>query len=464
MNKISLFFALALSLLFHGCRIGPKYSYPVTDVPVEWKYESSEICYTPCEDCWWHIFDDNVLNCLEDQALANNKDLYVAYERVVEARGQAGEAASPLFPNIDLRPSYFNEGILYQLYGLQPIQFKREHRRRDTFPLVVNYEIDLWGKIRQAYESAVYNAEAVEQELQNFMLILTSDVAYSYYTIRMIDSGTQFLEETLKILKKATKINLERFQAKINDKSDALRAELEYNETLDEYDRLVQQRGLEENRLALLLGVPASEFKVSFNPLYSLPPPIPPSLPSEVITQRADIAEAERIRASEHAMIGVAYASFFPSISLTGAIGFSSPEFHDFMKWKSRLWQIGLQSLQPLFDGGLRCSNLAIAISKFRQADAEYQNQVLVALQEVEDALLKLETLKLEYETMDISVKEAKDLNRIATNRYGSGITFYLDVIDAERQKLYTESNRILLLGERYFATIELIKALGGSW
>lgn len=445
-----------------ACQVGPKYTKPVTPIPQTWKNRENSQPIIRNVDNWWEIFDDVNLNELECQAIHHNKDVYAAFEKIIQARALAGIERSDIFPQLTLEPFYGNENILWMHY--HPTRVRREHRRRNEIPFVLNYEIDLWGKLQQAYESAFLNAESEAEVFRTTLLILTTDLAESYFQIRAYDADIKLLEETAESREKAFGIVNSRYEGKITNYSDVSRAEFEYKTTLAKCYAAKRLRDLEENKIAVLLGIPASLFKIDFMPLEQLPPVIPAGVPSDILLQRPDIAEAELTRGSEHAMIGVAYASFFPSISLTGFLGFSSPELKDFLSWKSRLWGMGASAFQTIFDAGELQSNLAFAIAKFREADAEYQQQVLEAFQEVEDALANLEGFKREYDSIEQSVKAAKKTYQIASDRYTKGITFYLDVVDSERQELDAERSLIDLLGKRYAATIQLIKALGGNW
>ena len=457
------FLILIFFAMLPGCRVGPPYIPPATEVPDAWKTAQNDadnvdenICY------WWEIFHDETLDELENQALENNHDVFIAFERVVQTRALAGIVESQLYPQINLSPNFFDELILYRLYD--PDRIQREHRRTQQLPLNLNYEVDLWGKLEQAYESVVLEAEAEEDAYQTVLLMLTTDLAESYYYLRTLDAEIDLLASTIETYKKGLEILKSRYQHKIINYLDVSRGELEYSNAKAEYQRVKTLRRLEENKIAVLIGVPPSDVTIEHKPIKGEPPKIPAGVPSDVLLQRPDIAEAERTRAAEHAKIGVAYASFFPSFTLTGALGWSSPNLKDFLTWKSRLWVLGANANQVVFDGGALFANLAFAISKFREADEEYQQVVLVAFQDVEDALTELEGLSNQYADIEESIKAAKNINKIAFDRYNKGVAFYLDVVISERDELTAERTLIKLQGERYEATIELIKALGGSW
>jgi multidrug efflux system outer membrane protein len=456
--------AIFLSIIacLSGCQPSSKYMETGTLVPEKWKHSENPNKSIPNVTNWWEVFEDEKLNEIECQALRNNKDIYIAFERILQAKALAGIAKSETYPQLDLEPFYTNEGILWMKFA--PTRILREHRRRNQIPFVLNYELDLWGKLEKTYQAAFLTLEAEKQAFNTSILILTTDLASSYFQIRTLDADIYFLNKILQSRKRALEILKSRYEAKIINYSDVSRAEYEYKYTQAMYFNSLKLRNLEENKIAVLLGMPASDFKIETLPLNQSPPIIPPGLPSDILHQRPDIAQAEFIMASENAMIGVAYASFFPSFSLTGALGFSSPELRDFLSWKSRLWRIGADVFQPIFDAGRLRSNLNFAKSKFREANDAYQQQVLIAFQEVEDALTNLEGLTNEYESLSQAVLAANKTYEIAFDRYIKGITFYLDVVDSERQALDAERDLIDLLGQQYAATIQLIKSLGGSW
>lgn len=449
-----------------GCQVGPMYEppdHPYT--PEKWKHEGSSESRDPLCN-WWEVFEDATLNELEEQALENNPDLYAAMERVFQARALAGVALSNLFPQISLVPSYSNQEILQKIFAAQPPipKFLREHQITNALPLNLTYEIDLWGMLYSNYQSANYFAESQEAAFQAAILTLTADLANSYFRLRTLDREIDLYLETIETRKIALEINQARYQMQLTDYSSVSRAALDLTNVEADYYEASRQRDIEENRIATLIGMPASDFDLLHSPLIGAPPAIPAGIPSDVLLQRPDIAAAERLRASDNAQVRVAYAAFFPQFSITAALGFSSPDLKHFLKWKSRYWQIGGTVNQFLFDGGERCSNLELAIAQFRETDDEYQSQVLTAFQEVEDALGNIEQYYFEAEKLRESTFSATTTYQIARDRYLQGVTFYLDVVDSERDLLNAQRAHLTAEGLRYSATIQLIKALGGMW
>ncbi len=483
-------FPLGFLLFLMSCSLEPRYRGPIVEVPGEWKStqirdateESSEeqdsdsVSTSLVDDSrvenWWEIFHDDILNWLELQLLENNKDLSVAIQKVFESRAVAGVRGADLYPQLSLTPYYENIGALVKIFGLPtpppgfppPPTIIRTHQLFYILPLKLSYELDLWGKVKNTEKAALLDVEAQEMALRTTLLILTSDLAVNYFRLRAFDAQLKLLADTTKIRKDALDIIRDRYDQGFVNYSDVTRAEsLFYNAESQYFDSL-RSRALKENMIAVLIGVPPSVFTLEYNPLNSLPPSVPSGIPSEVLLKRPDLMEAEKTAASEHAMIGVAYASFYPSISLTGYLGYSSPDLRDFLTWKSRLWAFGGNMTAPIFDGYRNISNLDLAYARFHEASGTYQQRVLTAFKEVEDALVNIKLQAEEMDKLEKSAQSSKVTTEISMDRYLNGFVNYLDVADSWRMELEAQSGVIDLLGQQYVSTIELIKALGGSW
>jgi multidrug efflux system outer membrane protein len=451
----------AVVLLNTGCSVGPKYHPPVVEIPHSWKNNTifSAASYT---DYWWEVFDDALLNALENDLLSKNYDLKIAFNRVQEAQASMRAAKAELYPHLYLKPSYSNEGVLYESYSNGVIV--RAHEVLYLLPLTLSYEVDLWGKIRSRYQAAQGNWEGQIEAYNATMLILTSHLATVYYQIRTMDAQIDLLEATLANRHKALSINQARYKAKAIDYLDVTLAGVDLQQAEAQLREIVRLRAELENRLAVLTGTPSSEFSFGHTPLQGHPPEIPVGIPSEVLMRRPDIAEAERQVATEHALANAAYASLFPSLSLTAAAGWSSPHLRYFLKNYSRLWSFGGSASQMIFDGGQAAADLMLQVSRFRETSSEYQQKVLLCFQEVEDALSNLENYSKEFDAMAASVEWAKKTHRISMNRYKYGITSYLEVTISEQQMLESEVMQNNLQGLRFVNTVKLIQVIGGGW
>lgn len=450
--------------LLHGCQLEPPYAPPAVDAPAQWKYaQEEESLSIPVED-WWDIFNDPILDGLEEQAIAHNPGLQAMWERVKEARDFAGIVKSKLFPQLNFDPYYVNQGLLIEQFSVTGNHFLRAHQRDYALPLKLSYEADLWGRYRDEFRSAELGAEAQTFDYQSAYLILTTDLAIAYFQLRTQDALLDLFKETIATRKKALSINQSRFRNQISNYTPVALSELDLSNVETQFEDAIRLRGEFENLIAVLIGTPPAEFALASAPLREMPPKIPAGSPAEIILRRPDLAAQERTVASIHAQIGVAYASYFPSIELIGQGGILSPNFHDFLTYWSRLWMYGVNISQYVFDAGARDYRVKMTWAEYREAVALYKQRTLEAFGEVEDALLNIEQIALEMTSTQNSINAAHKAYSIAFNRYLQGAGFYLEVADDERQLLDNQRVYMTLLGLSYFNTVQLIKALGGGW
>jgi len=469
---------LALATLA-GCSVGPTYKQPPAPTPIDWKNKVSncdgknagEMVYL---DYWWQVFEDPKLEELETIAVQNNRDIYAAYQRIQEARAIMCISAGNLAPQIFEQPQYTNTFELIKNYvnpqntTIQNIpqsgQPFRAHELFYFWPLNLTWEIDLWGKLQDQVNSDKYRWQAQKKDYQNIMLSLTSNLAIAYYQLRTLDARIDLLKSVLVTRQKALEINSARYEGQIVFYADVTLSEEEVQDAIIQYDEALRQRNVLENQIAVLTGVPASEVCLEHNPLSGLPPCIPSGIPSEVLLRRPDIAEAELFVRSDNELIKKAYALFYPSLILTATGGFESPIFKDFIRWFSRYLMLGAQSNQLVFDGFITENNLYLQISRFKEASAQFQQQVLIAFQEVENALGDIESYADQYNSAVDTVQWAGKTYELYNDRYKMGVIYYINVVNTERDLLNFQILANSLQGNRFVATIQLIKALGGGW
>jgi multidrug efflux system outer membrane protein len=472
-SKRAYFCFLLFFSLLTSCHVGPDYNPPCPLIPEEWKAPTYADIPTVREEFWWEVFGDPLLNSLELEAIQNSPNLFVAFERIIEARAQAGIVGADLYPQFNLNPNYLNQETLIKIPiplstipipGLNIGPNIRFHQITYTLPLAMNYEVDLWGKYRDQYDAALYNAAGQEEAYRTALLTLTTDLASSFYALRSLDAQIDFLTDIIKLFQKNYDLNQLRYKKGVANELDVAEAEVQLKNSESNLFDVQRMRTLQENMIAALMGIPASDFHLDHNPLKDPPPPVPASLPSEVLLQRPDVAQAEFNMASENALVGAAYASFFPSLSLTGALGYSSPDLKNFLTWKSRLWSMGASIVQTIFDGFRKYYDLEAEKARYQEAVGNYLQTVVTAFQEVEDALNNIEYQAKEYKSLEASVKAAKKATHIANQRYRQGLVNYFEVVQIQTTEVQTETNQINVLGSQYQSTIQLIKALGGQW
>jgi len=451
---------LLLPILLTGCNIGKPYCPPMLEVPNQWKGPTSETTQTKTVCHWWEMFDDPVLNGLEEQAVVNNQSIHVAFERMCEAKALARVLNANLYPGLMFDPSFSDE--MFLIKG-EHHNF-RYHEMDNTLPLNLCYEIDLWGKLHNEYYAGIAYAEAAYETLCTVLLAITGDVAQSYFRLRSLDAEQEILQQGIAVRQYAVEINQSLYNSGMILYADVSRAQVELFRTRAESTNVTRQRDILENVLAVLCGAAAPEFCVEVSPLSGSLPEIPTGIPSDILCQRPDIAEAEHKMAALHAEIRVTYALQFPSLTLTGSLGMESPDLVSLLSWKARLWAMAANITQSVFDAGRNSAKLDAAKARFQEGIYLYQQQVLVAFQEVEDSLANIHKRTAQAIELEQAAQAAQETTNLSQERYNKGLVGYLDVVDAERSYLETSRHAAVVNGERYIATVQLIKALGGTW
>jgi outer membrane protein, multidrug efflux system len=453
-----------------GCAVGPNYRRATVETPAAWKEAppSGWKEATPRDNIakgnWWEIFNDPVLNDLETQATTANQSLKAAVARVMQARAIARITRADFFPTVTFDPS----AIRTRQSGNRPLQPSATTEVFTTnvysVPFDLSYELDIWGKVRREFEAANADAQASVAAYETILLTLKSDVAQTYFNLRYIDADLAILRDNIEVYKKSLDLVRIRYKGGVVSGLDVSQAETLLASTQAQYISEGRQRAQLEHALAVLLGKPASEFSIAENPLNLTPPVIPPGLPSDLLERRPDIAEAERTMAASNALIGVAKAAFFPSISLTGSAGQLSVSLGSLLSGRSFTWFFGPNVSLPVFEGGRLSADLKRARAAYDESVANYRQQVLVAFQEVEDALSGLRILENQAAAQATAVQAAQKTLQISTFRYKQGLALYLEVLDAQRTVLQNEQIAVQIRGLQLVTSVQLVKALGGGW
>ena len=463
--------ALGALVLLTGCSVGPDYKQPAAvGVPVDWRWKPAEPNDALAKGNWWELFHDPELNRLEDQAGAQNQNLQEAVARVDEARSRARLTGAAFFPSLKFDPSYSRTQLPADdpQFSFVPIPGITSHQPRpyDSFsvPVDLSYEIDLWGRVRRSFQSAQAQAQASVADYENVLLTLHSDVAVEYLTLCEYDLETQILQETVKQRTESLRITKVRVEAGRATNLDVAQAQTDLTNAEAQLDGVQQSRAETLDALAELCGTNATDLNVPFRPLDIAPPVIPAGLPCSVLERRPDVAEAERTMAARNEQIGVAYAAFFPAVSLTGQGGVLSAHAMDLFHWQNTIWSYGPSISLPIFQGGQNVSNLQVARAQYNQSVAAYRQSVLGAVKDVEDALADLKFLGREKEALRQSVGSAKQATKLQFDRFRVGETNYTDVIVSTDTELNAERSEAQVEGQQLYATVRLIKALGGGW
>lgn len=461
--------AVAAACLTAGCTLGPDFQRPSLegrlpesfDVPDGWKVAEPDDA-APLGD-WWVRFGDGRLDELVSGAMVENQDLAAAFHRVEQARALSRGARGAWFPTIDFDPS------------------ARRSRRSGTarsgasdlagstntnllLPLLLDYEVDLWGRLRRALEAADAETLAEEALLRQVRLTIQAEIASQYFGLRAFDADIGIFERAVVLRRKALDLNRRRFEAGDTDEVDVSRAATELASAEAELIGLRQNRAQLENALAVLVGRPSSGFGIPEAPLDGDPPPVPVTLPAELLERRPDIAAAERAVMAANARIGVAETAFFPAVRFSAGSGLESSDAALLFDSASRIWSLGPQVSLPIFDGGRRRAGLERAEARYDEVVARYRQTVLQAVREVDDALVALARLAERAAAQERTVAAARRTVELSSRRYEAGVVAYFEVVDAQRTELDAEEEAIRLRAARHVATVALVRALGGDW
>ena len=466
MNRTAVLKALvpALVIALAGCAVGPNYKRPHDATPQSFKEAGQNTAGQPLPPVWWNVFNDAKLNELEDQAQVSSPNLRAAAARVVQARAIAGIVEAQYFPDISLDPSVSKTRYSANRPaqpGTPVIGFSANDFR---LPLDAAYEIDVWGRVRRQVESATARLDATADDYFTVLLTLQADIAQTYFSLRSLDSEQDVLRHGIDIRVQALDLIRVRYEGGVGTELDVTRAQTELAQAQSDLIGVNKNRVRLEHALAILTGRPPADFTLAENPLNIVPPQIPVGLPSELLMRRPDVARAERLLAARNADIGVAQAAYFPSFSLTGSLGFESAKLGDLLKSDSRAGGIGAGFSWPLLDFGRIKGNVDLAKAAYEENLAQYRNQVLGAFGDVEDALSDLRILADQAQAQSLALTAAQQSAEISLTRYEAGLVIYLEFVDAERTRLATQRLATQIDGQRLFASVGLIKALGGGW
>ncbi|MCA0403356.1 MAG: efflux transporter outer membrane subunit [Proteobacteria bacterium] len=463
-----------ICLILSACSLAPSYHRPRMPIPLEykenkdWKPAKPQVLSSR-DDRWWQIFHDETLNKLEARLSVNNQNLKVAIGRYFEAKALLQITGSELYPTI------LGIGNANRVQTSRNIANIAAQPRYNDFLLATNlsYEIDLWGRVRNAVSSAKNRANASESDLVAVALSLHAELAQNYFSLRGNEQAQNILDKTVKAYEKALYLTKQRHKggaAPIADVDEA-ETQLETAKTLAADLRL--KRAQLENAIAVLIGDIPSNFRIARKLEVQKMVNIAPSLPSTLVERRPDVVAAElRVRAA-NADIGVARAAFFPQLNLNSILGFESKSIAKLLSKPSLLWSLGpinaVNLNQPMiesviFDGGRLMGFLESSKASYIETVGTYRQTVLTAFQEVEDSLVAIKRLDEENQSQTKAAIAANNALTQARYRYQGGIITYLDVVVSENIALQADLSAVDIRTRRQLATVQLIKALGGGW
>lgn len=460
--------ACAAAALF-GCSVGPNYVRPTAESPSAYK---EAIPWKPAEPRdqeprgnWWEVFKDPKLDALMAPVEVSDQTIKAAEARVRAARALTQQARAALFPLVSASASASRSSSRGASGSSVNSTGQGGGPRNDyNVALNVSWEVDLWGRIRRTVEASEASAQASVADLESAKLSAQALLAEDYFLLRVQDAQIRLLNDTVDAYQRSLQLTRNQYAVGVAARADVAQAETQLKSTQAQAIDAGVQRAQLEHAIAVLLGKAPADFSVAAESVPTEFPPIPPGLPSELLERRPDIAAAERRAAAANAQIGVAEAAFFPSLTLSATGGFQSSVLSQLFSLPSRYWSLGSALAQTIFDAGLRRAQTAQAIATYDENVANYRQTVLNGFQEVEDNLAALRILEQEASVQDEAVKSARESLAITLNQYRAGTANYLAVVVVQATALANERTALAIQSRRLFASVALIKALGGGW
>jgi NodT family efflux transporter outer membrane factor (OMF) lipoprotein len=472
MKTKALFLASGLSLFLVSCSVGPQYAKPtVPAAPAYSEQPPQQYSETPgwttaqpadamVKGKWWEIFDESELNTLEEQVGPANQSLKIAEANYREARSNIQFQRSFLFPTVSVGPSISHNRVS----GNSPTGDSGLQYGSFSLPISASFDADLWGRIRKSVEAAKEQTQASAADLENVKLELQTELASYYFTIRGLDSQKRLLDDTVVAYQKAYDLTNNRYNGGVASKAEVAQAKTQLNQTQAQAIDLGVERAQLEHAIAVLTGRVPEGFHVRVAELKSTSPVIPVGVPSQLLERRPDIASTERQVAAANAQIGIAKAAFYPDLVIAAEGGLQSGSIVNWFTWPSRMWAVGPQLAQTLFDAGRRRSQVEISQAAYDATVANYRQTSLTAFQEVEDNLSTLRILEQEAAKQHEATQAAENSQQLALNRYKGGLVTYLEVITAQSIALSNERTEVDLMQRRMDTSVQLVRALGGGW
>jgi NodT family efflux transporter outer membrane factor (OMF) lipoprotein len=457
------------ALLLAGCAGAPVYEKPAIDMPAMWQSSAPFQDALPGDAAlkgnWWEVFRDEQLNQLVQQTLSRNQSLAGAAARLEQARAQVTVSSAGLFPQAGLQAGAARQKTSANR-PLSSYNSTNQSVVQNNYQLgfAVNYEADLFGRVRSGAQAAQASAEQAAADFENVRLVLVSELAADYFNLRELDAEIDVLNQGIVLQQKAYDFIDARHELGAATGLDLAQQQSLLDASKTQLELLHSQRAQFEHAIATLTGTPAPSFKLAPAVLALAPPALPTGLPSDVLQRRPDIAAAERAVATANANIGVARAAYFPSLTLQASGGWDSNQMGRLIDAPSLLWSLGAALTQTLFDAGKTDATVAIAKAGYTGAVANYRQSVLTAMQEVEDGAENLATLQRAHALSEASVRSSRRVLELANDRYTGGVETYFDVITAQQTLLNNQRLAVQLRGRQMVGSVYLIKALGGGW
>jgi multidrug efflux system outer membrane protein len=462
-----------------GCMVGPDYRTPAMKLPTHWDGNDQQIKQAENQDdktdlaTWWQSFDDPMLNQLVAQALSSNLDEKIALARIREERAYLVISRAGLFPSVGTYGSYTRQRYSANSpFGFFPQALPRDENIYQA-GFDTSWELDVFGGIRRGVEASKADLAASIENARDVRVTLLAEAARDYVTVRALERRIQIAKANLRDQSDSLKLAQARFEQGFAPELDVFQARSLLETTQAQVPELESELAQTVHRIGVLLGREPDALQAELSdtaPIPGIADPdaiavrIPVALPSDLLRRRPDIRAAERQIAAATARVGVATADLFPKFNIIGTAGLESISPGDFFFGTSRMWQVGPSMTWPIFEGGRIRANIEVRNAQEEEALLTYRKTVLIALAEVEDALVAYAKERTRHQALAASAEDFKRSQLLALDRYEEGYDTYLDVLEAQRS-LYAAQDSLaqsdqLLIDD----LIAIYKALGGGW
>ena len=457
--------AVSVALVLSGCMVGPDYHRPQVAVPVSYKELPGWTAAAPAAEApkgdWWKAFNDPLLDELEPMVSVSNQTVRQDYANYQAALAEVQVARSALFPTIGITGAGTKQRTASS--NANAASF-RPVSTSGSLEGNVSWAPDLWGKVRRTVEQNKATAQASQATLANATLSEQTALATAVIELRVSDANIDLLQKTVDAYKEYLRLVANQGAAGTTAPSDVITARTQLENTQSSLIALGVARAQYAHAIAVLVGKNPEELDIPHSTTLPTLPNVPAGVPSTLLQRRPDIAVAERQMAAENAAIGVAVAAYYPSLSLSGADGFSQSPLAGLLHVANHVWSLGANASETIFDAGERHGEVAAAKATYEAAVANYRGTVLTALQNVENDLSGLRILGQQAEVLDSAVRDATQGAQIAFNEYQAGTVDYTTAATAQATQLSTQQNALNVQQQRLLNAVSLIGDMGGGW
>jgi len=477
-RRSAFLFVAGAGLALAGCEVGPQYARPAAPLAPEFKEPlpenfKSEDGWKPAQPSdaqlkgdWWTLFGDPQLNTLEAQIDPANQTLKQAEANFRAARAAVRFNRASEAPTIGVAPSV---GAVRDSNNQPYLNVSGANDGDGNFilPFDLDYEIDLWGRVRRTVAQSREQAQASAADLETSRLSLHAELAVDYFDLRSADAQIKLLDDTVKAFQSALQLTEDRYNGGASPLSDVTQARTQLQTAQVQATDVGIQRAMYEHAIAVLIGKPPAVFTLPPDPITVAAPTIPAipgMLPSQLLERRPDIASYERNMAAANEQIGIAQAAYYPTLSLSAVAGFAGTSAINWFSWPSRFFAVGPTLSETLFDHGRRRATSDVALAQYDGTVAAYRQTTLTAFQQVEDNLNALHNLEIEARQQHDATASAQQSLDLFNTRYEDGVDTYLQVITWQTALLQNQRNDIEIMQRRFEASVLLVKALGGGW